>query len=106
MIGHGGPTGSSRMIAGMLAILVLGFCLASVVPAMADHGACAGSDSSPSMCGPVSVADSPPIAVPQLIVLEPDRTSPAWPTSLSALGLVIRFQTGPLSPRAPPFSLL
>ena len=95
-----------RWVASITAILVLGLCLSSAGPAMADHGSCPGPAPTPRICGQASISDPIPVVVPQILALELNRGSSAWLLWRPVHRPVLEFQADPSAPRAPPLSLV
>ena len=92
-------------LAALMAVLVLGFCLSSAVPAMGADLGCQGAESGGRICAQPGTAGLILVVVPEMSLLQPDRGTPGWLTAPPDPVSGPEFHADRSTPRAPPFAL-
>jgi hypothetical protein len=92
-------------LAALMAVLVLGFCLSSAVPAMGADLGCQGAESGGSVCAQPGTAGPILVVVPEVSLLHPDRGTRAWLTAPADPVSGPELHADHSTPRAPPLAL-
>jgi hypothetical protein len=92
-------------LAAVMAVLVLGFCLSSAVPAMGADLGCQGAEAGGRICAQPGTASLILFVVPEMSHLQPDRGTAAWLGAPAEPVSGLEFHADRSTPRAPPFAL-
>lgn len=88
----------------LMALLVLGFCLSSAVPAMGADLRCQGVEAGGRICAQPGTAGLILVIVPEMSLLQPERDTAFWLTAPADPVSGSEFHGDRSTPRAPPLA--